>query len=164
MMKLLALLLVLVTKGVLAQTAISALPAATTVDGSEVLPIVQSSTTKKATLSLLNQPRSTVIATGTSFTPNADTSDVVYMVNTAGSDLGITINAPTGSPVEGQALLFWFKSTNAQTLTWNAVYVQSSDLAKPTATTGSSKYDYLTLRYNATSAKWHLLGKNFGGN
>lgn len=106
--------------------------------------------------------RAVALADATSITPNADTTDVATHVNTQAVGT-LTVNAPSGSPSEGQALVLWIKSTNIQTFAWNAIFIGSSDLALPVTSTGSSKYDYMVFRYNATSTKWHVLGKNFGG-
>lgn len=101
------------------------------------------------------------VADATSITPNADTSDVVVQTNTqAGGTL--TINAPTGTPIDGQKIMLKIKSTNVQTYAWNAIYRESNDLAKPTGTTGSSKTDYIGYVYNAADNKWDLVAKVLG--
>jgi hypothetical protein len=83
------------------------------------------------------------------------------MINTDG--LGtLTLNAPTGSPVQGQRLILRVKSTNAHTFSFNAIYRGSSQVALPTTLTGGSKTDYLQFIYNSTDIKWDLLGFNFG--
>lgn len=105
--------------------------------------------------------RVVVAADGTSITPNIDTSDIVTQANTqiAGT---LTINAPTGTPVNGQNFVIRISSTAVQTFSWNAIYQGSTDLALPTATSGSSKTDYLGFIYNSTANKWQVLAKNFG--
>ena len=72
------------------------------------------------------------------------------------------MNAPTGTPSNGQKILFRLTTTNAMTFAWNAIFLGSVDLSLPTSSTGSSKSDYLGFIYNSTSSKWHLLSKNFG--
>lgn len=106
-------------------------------------------------------PRVVVIANGTSVTMNGDTTDMATQTNTqvAGT---LTINAVTGTPINGQKLIFRLQSSNVQTFSWNAVFAGSSDLALPTASSGSSKYDYMGFVYNSTAGKWQLLGKTFG--
>jgi len=106
-------------------------------------------------------PRVVVIANGTSVTMNGDTTDMATQTNTqvAGT---LTINAVTGTPINGQKLTFRLQSSNVQTFSWNAVFAGSSDLALPTASSGSSKYDYMGFVYNSTALKWQLLGKTFG--
>lgn len=106
-------------------------------------------------------PRTTLVASATSITPNADTSDMTYQINTQAAGT-LTINAPTGTPVNGQKLVIRVTCTNAQTLSWNAVFRGSNDLALPSVTTGSSKVDYLGFFYNSTALKWDLVAKVFG--
>ena len=105
--------------------------------------------------------RVVVIADATSVTINADTTDIATQANTQAVGT-LTINAPTGTPVNGQKIIFRLLSTNVQTFSWNAVFAGSSDLALPTVSCGTSKYDYLGFMYNSTAAKWQLLAKNFG--
>ena len=101
------------------------------------------------------------VASGVSITPNADTSSVVTQLNTATAGT-LTINAPTGTPIDCQCLTLRVKSTNIQTLSWNAVYEGSTDQALPSATSGSGKYDYAEFIYNSDVSKWHLINKKFG--
>jgi hypothetical protein len=105
--------------------------------------------------------RLTASADGTSITPNASTTDVVTHINTqiAGT---LTINAPTGTLTDGQKLMFRIKSTNIQTLSWNAIYAGGADLTLPSATSGSSLTDYYGFIYNSGATKWHLLSKISG--
>jgi hypothetical protein len=103
----------------------------------------------------------TTVADATSITPNADTSSMVVQVNTQAAGT-LTVNAPTGTITNGQKLMFRFICTNAQTLSWNAAYAGSTDLPLPSATTGSSKADYVGVIYDTNSSKWHLIAKNFG--
>lgn len=69
---------------------------------------------------------------------------------------------PTGSPIEGQTYTIRIKSTTTRALTYDTQYRGSSDLALPSATTGSSKTDYLIFSWNVADSKWDLLGKTFG--
>jgi len=106
-------------------------------------------------------PRLIVVADNTSVTINANITDIAEQVNTqvAGT---LTINAPTGTLADGQKLIFRLQSANVQTFSWNSAFVGSTDLALPTVSTGSSKYDYTGFIYNSTATKWQLLAKNFG--
>ena len=97
----------------------------------------------------------------TSITPNIDTTDIGTQANTQAAGT-LAINAPTGTPVDGQNLVLRISCANVQTISWNVAYQGSVDLALPTATTGGNKTDYLGLIYNSTAAKWQLLAKNFG--
>jgi len=107
------------------------------------------------------QERVVSIADGTSITINADTTDLATQANTQATGT-LTINAPTGTPFNGQKLMLRLQSTNVQTFSWNAIFAGSTDLVLPTASTGSSKYDYVGFIYNSTASKWQIIAKNFG--
>ena len=106
-------------------------------------------------------PRVVTISDDTSVTINADTTDMATQSNTQAEGT-LTINSPTGTPVNGQKLIFRLLSTNVQTFSWNAVFQGSTDLALPTASSGSSKYDYMGFIWNSTNSKWQMLAKNMG--
>ena len=101
------------------------------------------------------------ITDATSITINADTTDIATQANTQTAGT-LTVNAPTGTPVNGQKLVLRLQSTNVQTFSWNAIFTGSTDLVLPTSSSGSSKYDYVGFIYNSTAAKWQLLAKVFG--
>lgn len=111
--------------------------------------------------SIPGQVRTTTIADATSITMNADTTDVAVQVNTqvAGT---LTINAPTGTPINGQKLILRLQATNLQTFSWNAAFAGSTDLALPTASSSGAKYDYIGFAYNSTAGKWQMIAKMFG--
>lgn len=105
--------------------------------------------------------RAVSITDATSITVNADITDLAHQNNTQTAGT-LTINAPTGTPTNGQKFILRITCTNVQTLSCNAAFIGSTDLALPTATTGSSKTDYLGFIYSTGTSKWHLLAKNFG--
>lgn len=105
--------------------------------------------------------RVVAIADGTSVTIDADTTDMATQANTQAIGT-LTINAPTGTPVNGQKIMFRLTSTNVQTFSWNGVFTGSSDLSLPTTSTGSSKTDYMGFIYQSTTLKWNIIAKNFG--
>lgn len=105
--------------------------------------------------------RVVAIADGTSVTINADTTDIATQANTQAVGT-LTIDAPTGTPVNGQKLIFRLQSTNVQTFSWNAAFQGSTDLGLPTASSGSSKYDYIGFMYNSNASKWQMIAKVFG--
>lgn len=108
-----------------------------------------------------SRTRTTTIATGTSITMNSDTTDLAIQVNTQAAGT-LTINAPTGTPVDGQKIMLRLTSTNAQTFSWNAIFGGSTDMVLPTTSSGSGKEDYIGFIYDAISTKWHLIAKSFG--
>jgi hypothetical protein len=104
--------------------------------------------------------QSRVVASTTNTTPvviNADTTDMATLVYTSAGT--VVINAPTGTPVNGQKLLFRMQATSANSLTWNAIFAGAATLTLPTAATGTSKYDYMGFIYNSTASKWQLVAK-----
>jgi hypothetical protein len=106
-------------------------------------------------------PRVVVLADATSVTFNASTTDLAEQTNTQAAGT-LSINAVTGSPVDGQKLMFRLQSANVQTFSWNAVFAGSTDLSLPTASSGSNKYDYIGFIYNSTAVQWQMIAKNFG--
>jgi collagen type VII alpha len=96
-----------------------------------------------------------------SITINADTTDMATMANTQVGGV-LTINAPTGTLVNGQKLMFRLRSTNVQAFSWNGVFTSTNDLPLPGASTGGTKYDYMGFIYNSTSSTWQIIAKNFG--
>lgn len=133
-------------------------------NGNAAAPTWQDVVTPTATQTLTNknvQSRVVAIADGTSITINADTTDIATQANTQAAGT-LTINAPTGTPFNGQKLMLRLLSSNVQTFSWNSIFQGSTDLALPTSSTGSGKYDYMGFIYNAVAAKWQMLAKNFG--
>lgn len=96
----------------------------------------------------------------TSITPNTDSADITYQVNTQTAGT-LTINADGGSPLNGQSWLLKIKSTNVQTFSWNAEFIGGTN-ALPTATTGNSKIDYFSFIYDTVSSKWDYTGSAMG--
>jgi hypothetical protein len=105
--------------------------------------------------------RTNAAADATSITPNIDAAEIVTQVNTQAAGT-LTINAPSGTPVDGQRLMLRITSTNVQTIVWNSIYAGSADVLLPTASTGAGKTDYVGLLYNSTAAKWQIIARNFG--
>lgn len=101
--------------------------------------------------------RVAAIASALAITPAGDSTDQANHTNTEA--LGtLTINAPSGTPTELQILVLRIKSTNAHTITFNAIYRGSTDRPLPAALTGGGLTDYLCFRYNSADSKWDLVG------
>lgn len=105
-------------------------------------------------------PRAVSVATATSITPNSDTSDIVTQVNTQTAGT-LTLNAPTGTPTDGQKLTVRIKSTNAQTYSFNATYHFSTTVTAPT-TLAATKTDYIGCMWNATNSVWDVVAVDQG--
>ena len=106
-------------------------------------------------------PRVVAIADGTSVTINGNTTDIATQANTQAVGT-LTINAPTGTPVNGQKIVFRLTSTNVQTFSWNSVFAGSTDLVLPATSSGGGLTDYVGFIYNSTASKWQLISKVFG--
>ena len=109
-----------------------------------------------ATQTLTNktiQPRLVTAADATSITIAGDTTDVVTQLNTQAIGT-LTINAPSGTPYDGQKIVMRIKSTNVQTYAWNAIFQGGATVPIPINSTGGSKYDYIGLMYNTALAQW----------
>ena len=88
-----------------------------------------------------------------SLTPSVATADVYAYTALAAN---LTINAPTGTPVNGDKLIFRFLDNGTtRTLTWNATYTVIGTTL-PTATT-ASKMLYVGCIYNAANTRWDVI-------
>jgi len=105
--------------------------------------------------------RVATIIDGVSITINCDTTDTAFQTNTQATGT-LSINAVTGTPVNGQKLILKIKSTNVQTFSWNAAFSGSTDSTLPSVTSGGNKYDYMGFIYSSDISKWQLIAKNFG--
>jgi hypothetical protein len=69
---------------------------------------------------------------------------------------GLTINAPTGTPLDGNKLIFRILDNGtSQTLSWNATYTVIG-VTLPTTTT-SNKMTYVGCIYNAANTRWDVI-------
>jgi len=98
-------------------------------------------------------PRVTSAASASSLTPDISASDVYAYTALAA---GLTINAPTGTPVDGDKLIFrLLDNGTSRSLTWNATYTVIG-VTLPTATT-ISKTTYVGCIYNANNTRWDVI-------
>lgn len=105
-------------------------------------------------------PRVTATASTATLTPNADNTDVAA-VNAQAA--GLTIAAPTGSPVDGQRLTIRIRDNGTtRALTWNAAYVEFATGQLPTTTT-INKTHYFVFMYNSATSVWELVGGTVAG-
>jgi hypothetical protein len=98
-------------------------------------------------------PRVTSAASASSLTPSVATADVYAYTALAA---GLTINAPTGTPLDGDKLMFRLLDNGTpQSLTWNATYTVIG-VTLPTTTT-ASKTTYVGCIYNANNTRWDVI-------
>ena len=98
-------------------------------------------------------PRVTSAASASSLTPDISVSDVYAYTALAA---GLTINAPTGTPLDGDKLIFrLLDNGTSRSLTWNGTYTVIG-VTLPTATT-ISKTTYVVCIYNANNTRWDVI-------
>jgi len=98
-------------------------------------------------------PRVSSAASAASITPDISTYDQYALTAQAAN---LTINAPTGTPVDGNKLLFRILDNGtSRTLTWNATYTVIG-VTLPTATT-ANKTTYVGCIYNAAATRWDVI-------
>ena len=98
-------------------------------------------------------PRVTSAASASSLTPDISASDVYAYTALAA---GLTINAPTGTPVDGDKLMFrLLDNGTGRALTWNGTYTVIG-VTLPTTTT-ASKTTYVGCIYNANNTRWDVI-------
>jgi hypothetical protein len=98
-------------------------------------------------------PRVTSAASASTLTPDISASDIYAYTALAA---GLTINAPTGTPVDGDKLIFrLLDNGTSRALTWNATYTVIG-VTLPTATT-ISKTTYVGCIYNANNTRWDVI-------
>jgi hypothetical protein len=98
-------------------------------------------------------PRVTSAASASSLTPDISAADQYCYTALAAN---LTINAPTGTPVDGDKLIFrLLDNGTTRTLTWNATYTVIG-VTLPTATT-ANKTVYVGCVYNANNTRWDVI-------
>lgn len=98
-------------------------------------------------------PRVTSEASNSAPAPNVSTTDMYILTALA---VNTVLGAPTGTPVQGQKLIYRIKDNGvARTIGYNAIY-RAVGVTLPT-TTVISKTLYLGMIYNATDARWDII-------
>jgi hypothetical protein len=98
-------------------------------------------------------PRVSSTASASSVTPTIASYDIYAFTALAAA---LTINAPTGTPLDGDKLIFRILDNGtSQTLTWNATYTVIG-VALPTVT-AISKTTYVGCIYNAAATRWDVI-------
>ena len=98
-------------------------------------------------------PRVTSAASASSLTPDISVSDVYAYTALAA---GLTINAPNGTPLDGDKLIFrLLDNGTGRALTWNATYTVIG-VTLPTTTT-ANKTTYVGCIYNANNTRWDVI-------
>lgn len=116
-------------------------------NGSATLSFTDTLTNKRV------DPRVTSTTSASSITPDVSTTDIVAFTALAAD---LTINAPIGTPVNGNKLIFRILDNGtSRTLTWNATYTVIG-VTLPTSTT-VSKTVYVGCIYNSAASRWDVV-------
>jgi len=101
-------------------------------------------------------PRTVSTATATSLTPDVSSYDQFSYSALAS---GLTINAPTGTPVDGTKLIFRILDNGTtRTITWNATFTSMVGTAfTNTFSTTVSKTTYFGCIYNLANTRWDVV-------
>lgn len=90
----------------------------------------------------------------TSITPN---SALYSEYNSYGLTAGLTINAPSGTPVDGAKLTFRFLDNGtSRTLTWTSTWPVVIGTTLPVSTT-PNKVTYVGMIYSQSSSRWEVV-------
>lgn len=90
-----------------------------------------------------------------SLTPNLNTGEYFKML---AMDEAITVNAPTGTPYDGQPITFKFIGVAAWGISWNSIY-EGESLTLP-AISIANKVLRVHFMYDADKTKWVGVGLN----
>lgn len=98
-------------------------------------------------------PRVSSATSTASLTPDISAFD---QYNLTAQAVGLTINAPNGTPVDGNKLIIrLLDNGSSQTISWNATYTVIGQ-SLPTATT-AGKMTYVGCIYNAANTRWDVV-------
>jgi len=101
-------------------------------------------------------PRVSATTTASSLTPDVSVSTGYDEYAYTALASALTINAPTGTPVDGNKLIFrLLDNGTAQTLSWNSTYTIIG-VTLPT-TTVANKTTYVGCIYNANNTRWDVV-------
>ena len=112
--------------------------------------------TGSGTATLTNKridPRTSGSASTATLTPDISSFD---QYNLTAQAVGLTVAAPTGTPVDGNRLTIRILDNGtAQTISWNATYTVIG-VTLPTTTT-ANKMIYVGCIYNSTNTRWDVV-------
>ena len=104
--------------------------------------------------------RVTTLSTSSTYTCPRDTSDQCEMQMTGGAGT-LTVAAPSGTPINGDLLMLGFLCTNAQTFSWNSIFLASPNVALPTTCPAdTAKFTQVGARYSTVLTKWQVIATN----
>jgi hypothetical protein len=104
----------------------------------------------------VNIPNVQTVASASNVTANVDTDNIVVITDQA---TGLTLDNPSGTPVQGQALFYRIKDNGVSRTVAYGSQFRAIGVTLPTSTT-ISKTIYLGCIYNSTESKWDVIGVN----
>ena len=117
---------------------------------------ITSTSTSTLTNKRINPRVVAASATSGSLTPNGDTTDLYNALGLTGA---ITLNAPSGTPVDGQKLIIRLEDNGTgRGITWttSSGAFRAVGVTLPTTTT-ASKVSYIGCVYNSTDVFWDII-------
>jgi len=118
----------------------------------EGVSVLTTSNTKTVTLKRI-QPRTASTTSNANLSPDLSSANVYYRTT---QTTGLTIDAPTGTPVIGETIMMYIDAASSQTLTINSTY-KAFGVAFPAATTAGKTF-MMSAQYNGTD--WKTLWAN----
>jgi hypothetical protein len=171
---------------------ITSYPAIVTVEGADVIPIVDVSdptqspagTTKIITVSQLGGSggggggSGYALLSGAEYTgyvapsvASLSYASTITITATQGNDFRVTLTgSPTFaapvSPTDGQTIQIWLTQdgTGSRLVTWNAAFDFGTGGSAPVLSTAAGATDVVGFSYNAGTSLWKFLGSTTGGN
>ena len=105
---------------------------------------------------LISRPTDNTQASVSTLTPDSDINDQETIT---GLSTDLTINAPTGTPTNGQKLIIRIEDNGTpRTLNWNVIY-EVIGVTLPT-TTNANKKMYIGCIYNSSDSTWDVVAVN----
>jgi hypothetical protein len=103
-------------------------------------------------------PRSFTSGNPSSLSPDINQADIIC---TTAQAQALTINAPSGTPVEGQMLKFrLLDNGSAHPLAFNSIFQDTTNISLPATTLGSTTVSLiLTFHWDSSVSKWRLTAK-----
>lgn len=99
-----------------------------------------------------------ITLTANAYTPDADTDSVMLLAQSEVT-AAYTINNPTGTPVNGQIMIFHLEQHSAtpRSVTWGSEYIFTDDVNVDVTQTIDT-VDTFTFQYNANLDRWMAAG------
>src|SRR5215471_8184282 len=106
------------------------------------------------------RPRVTTLTSSTTYTCAWDSSDQCYMAMTGAAGT-LSVATPTGTPVDGEKVMFRFLCTNSQVFNWSSAFIASPDIPLPTTCPASVTAEFMVgVLYSGGLAKYQVIASN----